>query len=31
LPKCEATFYPADAHISTIVNHADTIIESLAT
>jgi pimeloyl-ACP methyl ester carboxylesterase len=31
LPKCEATFYPADAHISTIVNHADTIIETLAT
>jgi pimeloyl-ACP methyl ester carboxylesterase len=29
LPRCTATFYPADAHISTIVNHGAEIVRAL--
>jgi pimeloyl-ACP methyl ester carboxylesterase len=30
IPHTKATFYPEDAHISTIVNHRDEIVRSLA-
>jgi pimeloyl-ACP methyl ester carboxylesterase len=29
LPQCQATFYPAEAHISVIVNHAEAIVRAL--
>jgi pimeloyl-ACP methyl ester carboxylesterase len=31
LPNCQATFYPDEGHISTIVNHAEEIVRSLTT
>jgi hypothetical protein len=30
IPHCNAVFYPTDAHISTIVNHGDEIVDTLA-
>ena len=30
LPDCQATFYPADGHISIIVNHAAEILMALS-
>ena len=30
LPKCQATFYPSDGHISIIVNHAAEILTALS-
>jgi pimeloyl-ACP methyl ester carboxylesterase len=31
LPRCQATFFPDEGHISTIVNHAEEIVRSLTT
>jgi len=29
IPNCQATFYPQEAHLSTIVNHVDEIMTAI--